>query len=78
MENGSVTADGTKILTVEEYDRFTTAIPESMKAILRLTLLQAFDILSFKDSMKILNGTGGHVMNEIKSYAKSFNRSLLT
>jgi hypothetical protein len=24
MENGLVTADGTKILTVEEYDRFKT------------------------------------------------------
>ena len=33
MENGLVTADGTKILTVEEYDRFITTIPESMKAI---------------------------------------------
>jgi hypothetical protein len=28
MENGLVTADGTKVLTVEEYDRFIGAIPE--------------------------------------------------
>ncbi len=32
MENGLVTADGTKVLTVEEYDKFIQAIPESKKA----------------------------------------------
>jgi len=39
MENGLVTADGTKILTVEEYDRFITAIPESMKAIFEINTI---------------------------------------
>jgi hypothetical protein len=39
MENGLVTADGTKILTVEEYDRFITTIPESMKAIFEINTI---------------------------------------
>ena len=39
MENGLVTADGTKVLTVEEYDRFITAIPESMKAIFEINTI---------------------------------------
>jgi hypothetical protein len=37
MKNGLVTADGTKILTVEEYDRFINAMLESMKAIFEIT-----------------------------------------
>jgi len=39
MENGLVTADGTKILTVEEYDRFINAIPKSMKAIFEINTI---------------------------------------
>ena len=39
MPNGLVTADGTKILTVEKYDRFITAIPESMKAIFEINTI---------------------------------------
>ena len=39
MPNGLVTADGTKILTVEEYDRFMTTIPESMKAIFEIKMI---------------------------------------
>ena len=39
MENGLVTADGTKVLTVEEYDRFIGAIPESMKAIFEINTI---------------------------------------
>ena len=31
--NGLVTADGTKVLNVEEYDKFLLAIPERMRAI---------------------------------------------
>ena len=33
MENGLVTSDGTKVLTVEEFDRFIQAIPEKSRAI---------------------------------------------
>ena len=39
MENGLVTVDGTRILTVEEYDRFINAIPESMKAIFEINTI---------------------------------------
>jgi hypothetical protein len=39
LEKGLVTADGTKILTVEKYDRFITAIPESMKAIFEINMI---------------------------------------
>ena len=39
MENELVTADGTKVPTVEEYDRFITAIPESMKAIFEINTI---------------------------------------
>lgn len=33
MENGLVTADGTKVLTVQEYDKLIQVIPESKKTI---------------------------------------------
>ncbi|AKB17054.1 tyrosine-type recombinase/integrase [Methanosarcina sp. WWM596] len=36
MENGLVTGDGTKVLTVEEYDKFIQAIPESKRAIFEI------------------------------------------
>ena len=39
MENGLVTADGTKVLTVEEYERFINAIPEAMKAIFEINTI---------------------------------------
>jgi hypothetical protein len=39
MENGLVTADGTKVITVEEYDRFIGVIPESMKAIFEINTI---------------------------------------
>jgi hypothetical protein len=39
MENGLVTADGTNILTVEEYDRFVNAIPEPMKSIFEINTI---------------------------------------
>ena len=39
MENELVTVDGTKILTVEEYERFINAIPESMKAIFEINTI---------------------------------------
>jgi hypothetical protein len=39
MENGLVTADGTKVLTVEEYNRFINAIPEPMKAIFEINTI---------------------------------------
>jgi hypothetical protein len=43
MENGLVTADGTKVLTVEGYERFINAIPEAMKAIFEITVLHQLD-----------------------------------
>ena len=39
MENGLVTGDGTKVLTVEEYDKFIQAIPESKKAIFEVNTI---------------------------------------
>ena len=39
MENGLVTGDGTKILTVEEYDKFIQAIPESKRAIFEINTI---------------------------------------
>jgi hypothetical protein len=33
MENGLVTSDGTKVITVEEYDRFIQAVPDKSRAI---------------------------------------------
>lgn len=39
MENGLVAADGTKVLTVEEYDRFINAIPEPMQAIFEINTI---------------------------------------
>jgi ureidoglycolate hydrolase len=39
MENGLVNADGIKVLTVEEYDKFRDVIPESMKAIFEINTI---------------------------------------
>ncbi|RPJ79095.1 MAG: site-specific integrase [Alphaproteobacteria bacterium] len=39
MENGLVTGDGTKVLTVEEYDKFIQAIPESKRAIFEINTI---------------------------------------
>ncbi|AKB61383.1 tyrosine-type recombinase/integrase [Methanosarcina mazei] len=36
VTNGLVTSDGTKVLTVEEYDRYLQVIPECMRAIFEL------------------------------------------
>ena len=38
-ENGLVTSDGTKVLTVEEYDKFLQAIPERKKVIFELNVI---------------------------------------
>ena len=37
MKNSLVTEDETKVLTVGEYEKFIHAVPESKRAILRLT-----------------------------------------
>ena len=39
QENGLVTSDGTKVLTVEEYDHFIQCIPESMRIIFVLNCM---------------------------------------
>lgn len=39
MENGLVTGDGTKVLTVEEYDSFIQAIPESKRVIFEINII---------------------------------------
>jgi hypothetical protein len=39
MENGLVTADGTKILTVQEYDSFLQAIPKSKRTIFEVNAI---------------------------------------
>lgn len=39
MENRLVTEDGTKILTVEEHNRFFLCIPDSMKSIFEINLI---------------------------------------
>ena len=42
-QNGLVTADGTKVLTVEEYDKFINSIPESKRVIFEITVLHQLD-----------------------------------
>jgi hypothetical protein len=39
MQNGLVTADGTKVLTVQEYDKFVTAVPEKMRTIFEMSAI---------------------------------------
>jgi hypothetical protein len=39
MKNGLVTEDGTRILTVNEYDKFIRCIPKSMRAIFEVNML---------------------------------------
>lgn len=39
QENGLVTSDGTKVLTVEEYDHFIQNIPESKRVIFELNCI---------------------------------------
>ncbi|RPJ73286.1 MAG: site-specific integrase [Alphaproteobacteria bacterium] len=39
MENDLVTSDGTKVLTVEEYDRFVKAIPAKFKPIFEVSTI---------------------------------------
>ena len=39
MENGLVTADGTKVLTVEEYDRFVQAVPNKFRPIFEVNVI---------------------------------------
>lgn len=38
-ENGLVTSDGTKVLSVQEYDRFIQAIPESKRVIFEINMI---------------------------------------
>jgi len=39
MENGLITADGTKVLTVEEFDKFLQAVPEKKRVIFELNTI---------------------------------------
>ena len=39
MDNGLVTGDGTKVLTVEEYDRFLKYIPEKKRVIFEINVI---------------------------------------
>jgi len=39
MDNGLVTSDGTKVLTVEEYDKFIQSIPEKKKVIFEVNTI---------------------------------------
>jgi integrase len=39
MDNGLFTADGTKILTVQEYDTFINCVPEKMRAIFEISTI---------------------------------------
>lgn len=39
MENGLVTSDGTKVLTVEEYDNFLKFIPEKKRVIFEINVI---------------------------------------
>lgn len=39
MDNGLFTSDGTKVLTVEEYDKFLQAIPEKKRVIYELNTI---------------------------------------
>src|SRR5665647_2682017 len=39
MENGLVTSDGTKVLTVEEYDTFLKSIPEKKRVIFEINVI---------------------------------------
>ena len=39
MENGLVTSDGTKILTVEEYDRFVQTVPNKFRPIFEVNTI---------------------------------------
>jgi hypothetical protein len=38
-ENGLVTSDGTKVLNVEEYDKFIKAMPEKFKPIFEINVI---------------------------------------
>lgn len=38
-ENGLVTADGTKVLTVQEYDKFISTIPERLAVIFEVNII---------------------------------------
>ena len=39
MDNGLVTSDGTKVLTVEEYDKFITYIPENRRVTFEVNVI---------------------------------------
>jgi len=39
MQNGLVTSDGTKVLTVEEYDKFIQYIPENKRVIFEINVI---------------------------------------
>jgi hypothetical protein len=39
MENGLVTANGTKVLTAEEYDRFVQAVPNKFRPIFEINVI---------------------------------------
>jgi len=38
-QNGLVTADGTKVLTVEDYDKFLQAVPEAKRVIFEINTI---------------------------------------
>ena len=39
LTSGLVTADGTKVLSVEEYDKYTLAIPKRLKTVFELNTI---------------------------------------
>lgn len=47
-ETGLVTADGTKVLTTEEYDKFLLAVPDAKKAIFEINTITGLRYIELK------------------------------
>ena len=63
MENGLVTGDGTKILTVEEYDKFRQAIPESKRVIFEVNTITG---LRYVELQRLYDNPVWYSRNEIR------------
>ena len=67
MENGLVTSDGTKVLTVEEYDRFVKAIPAKFRPIFEVNTITG---LRYIELQRLHKNQLGISKIEIKSYSR--------
>ena len=62
MDNGLVTSDGTKVLTVVEYDRFVYFIPMKFSPFFEVNTITGLRYVELQRLHSIKNGTSGFLV----------------